>query len=403
MSAKYRVAMVAACPFPCPRGTPVRIQRMSETLSGMGHEVHVITYHLGGQTAGTSLRVHRTPNLWTYRKETPGPAFQKFVVVDPLLVLQLSRVLRRHPVDLIHAHHYEGLLAAAVVARWSGHPVIYDAHTLLESELGHYMPASCRGVAVRIGRWLDTRVPRRADYVISVSGSIRDRLVALGAARADRITVVGNGVEQLRFRAAAGQHPPGTPATLIFAGNLAPYQGIELLLEAFGKIRRRHGSVRLQIVTEDRFEPYEELAKDLHVRAAIDVIKEGFEALPARLADADIALNPRIRCDGIPLKLLNYMSAALPIVSFAGSAHCLEQDHTARLVPDGDTSGFAAAVLDLLENPQVARRLGQNARRHSDEHFSWPLAARKIEAVYQKVLEERRSGVTFTGQRQPTV
>jgi glycosyltransferase involved in cell wall biosynthesis len=284
------------------------------------------------------------------------------------------------------------------VARWSGHPVIYDAHTLLESELGHYLPHSLRGLAAGVGQWMDSRIPRRADHVISVSASIRDRLVALGAARADQITVVGNGVEQAHFHATASGPRSGIAATLIFAGNLAPYQGIELLLEAFGKIRALNPSVRLQIVTEARFEPYEPLARELGVRDGIDVIRAGFEALPARLAGADIALNPRTHCDGIPLKLLNYMSAALPIVSFAGSAHSLEQNRTGRLVPDGDTTAFAAAVLDLLDNPELAQRMGQNARRHS-EYFSWPHAAGQVELVYQRLLEEQRT--ILSGARQP--
>ena len=41
-----RIAIVAACPFPLPRGTPVRILRMAEALADRGHEVHVVTYHL---------------------------------------------------------------------------------------------------------------------------------------------------------------------------------------------------------------------------------------------------------------------------------------------------------------------------------------------------------------------
>jgi glycosyltransferase involved in cell wall biosynthesis len=120
------------------------------------------------------------------------------------------------------------------------------------------------------------------------------------------------------------------------------------------------------------------------------VVRGGYADLPTRLGEADIALNPRTQCHGIPLKLLNYMSAAMPIVSFAGSAHYLEDARTGRVVPDGDIEAFAEAALELIAHPDRARQLGQNARRHSDEHFSWPHAAQRIEAVYQQVLDERR-------------
>jgi glycosyltransferase involved in cell wall biosynthesis len=376
---------------------------MSEALAAAGHEIHVVTYHLRGAGTSTGLIVHRTANLLSYRKESPGPAVQKLGLVDPLLVARLARVVREHRVDLIHAHHYEGLLVARAVARWSGHPVIYDAHTLLESELAHYLPRVLHGAARRVGRLLDTWLPRKADHIISVSAAIRSRLLELGAAHPDRITVVGNGVEQAHFQIAPPKHERSRPATLIFAGNLAPYQGIELLLEAFAKIRARDPGVRLQIVTESRFDSYEAMARELGVRDAIDLVHGGFAILPARLAGADVALNPRTYCDGIPLKLLNYMSAALPIVSFAGSAHYLEHDRTGRLVPDGDTTAFAAAVLDLLDHPTLASRLGQNARRHSDEYFSWPHAAGLVESVYHKVLDRRHRPSTETRTTHATV
>jgi glycosyltransferase involved in cell wall biosynthesis len=403
VSPAYRVAMVAACPFPSPRGTPVRVQRMSEALARAGHDIHVVTYHLGSGEPGNGLRVHRTPSLPTYRKESPGPSLQKLLLVDPLLAVRLARVVREHPVDLIHAHHYEGLIVACTVARWSGHPVIYDAHTLLESELGHYLPTVLQGLASKVGRWLDTLLPRRADHVISVSTSLRDKLLTLGSARPESITVIGNGVERSHFQSAPARQRGGLPAKLIFTGNLAPYQGIELLLRAFARIRARNESVHLEIVTESPFDPYEPLARELGVWGAMDVIPGGFKDLPVRLAQADIALNPRTSCDGVPLKLLNYMSAAMPIVSFAGSAHYLENDRSGRLVPDGDLDAFADAVLDLIDHPELARRLGQNAQQHSDAYFSWPNAVQRVETVYQEVLEKRRKLVPAARALQATM
>ena len=106
------IAMVAACPFLQPRGTPVRIQRIAEGLAARGHRVHVVTYHLGNDGFAGPLVIHRIPRVWTYRKLSPGPSYQKVLVLDPLLALTLRRVLRHHRIDIIHAHHYEGLLAS---------------------------------------------------------------------------------------------------------------------------------------------------------------------------------------------------------------------------------------------------------------------------------------------------
>ena len=360
---------------------------MAEALARRGHELHVVTYHLGTPLdPDVPYQIHRTPRVPTYNKESPGPTPQKFVVMDPLLQRTLARVLREHNIDIIHAHHYEGVLVARAAARRRRTPVVYDAHTLLETELSHYLPGPLRGIASRVGGWLDLTLPRGVAHVISVSAAIRDRLVESGAMPPERVTVVGNGVEQDHFDVAVREHRPGDVERIIFTGNLAPYQGVDLMLAAFRQVQARRGGVRLSIVTASSFEPYEALALELGIRDAIDLVPASFERLPHDLADSAVALNPRTKCDGIPLKLLNYMSAARPIVSFEGSAHGLEHEKTALVVPDGDTEAFAAAVVQLLEQPVMAARLGANARRTSRERHSWDSTAHRVEMVYERVL-----------------
>jgi glycosyltransferase involved in cell wall biosynthesis len=264
--------------------------------------------------------------------------------------------------------------------------VVYDAHTLLETELNHYFPGPLGGIASRVGTWLDVTLPRGVAHAVAISGAIRDRLVESGAMPPERVTVIGNGVEQEHFEVAVRDHRPGGAERIIFTGNLAPYQGIDLMLTAFRQIQARRKGVRLSIVTASSFEPYEALAAELGVRDAIDLAPASFDRLPHDLADSAVALNPRTRCDGIPLKLLNYMSAARPIVSFEGSAHGLEHEKTALVVPDGDTQAFAGAVVQLLEQPVMAARLGANARRTSRERHSWGSTAHRVETVYERVL-----------------
>jgi glycosyltransferase involved in cell wall biosynthesis len=86
--------------------------------------------------------------------------------------------------------------------------------------------------------------------------------------------------------------------------------------------RERFGSspTCLRILTNDSFQDYEILSRSLGIRDRIDVRPVRLEDLPEELSAATVAVNPRIACDGLPQKLLNYMAAGCPIVSFAGSA-----------------------------------------------------------------------------------
>jgi glycosyltransferase involved in cell wall biosynthesis len=379
--------MVAACPLPYPRGTPLRIHGLADTLARRGHEVHVVTYHLGGPDSDVRYHLHRIARVPTYRKLSPGPTLQKLLVLDPLLAIRLRGVLRRLSCDVIHAHHYEGLLAGLAANLGQGLPLVFDAHTLLEAELPFYRPGKLARATRRLGRLLDTRLPPRAHHVIAVTDSLKARLLELGRLGPDDVSVIGNGVEPEIFDVPPAPSSAADPEvmTAIFTGNLAAYQGVDLMVRAFASLVRARPAARLIIVTESSFEPYEALARELGVRDRIDVYHVPFEALPPHLAAADVALNPRVECDGIPYKLLNYMAAGKAIVSFEGSARFLVHEANALVVPNGDIDGFARAVTRLFDAPGLARRLGENARQLVRDTMSWDAAAAKVEAVFARL------------------
>lgn len=384
-----RIAMLAACPFPWPRGTPVRIRRMAEALTRRGHEVHVVTYHLGDRKIPLPFAVHRIRGT-RYARTEPGPSWQKLFQLDPQLIRELGRVLRSLDFAVIHAHHYEGLLTALLARHGRRLPVVFDAHTLLGSELSYYKLGLPAGATAAIGRAFDRHLPPLADHVIAVTDDMRATLVGHGRVDSRHTTVIPNGVEAEHF--APPPRPPQQHAErrVAFAGSLAVYQGIDLLLEAFALIRARLRNVRLQLLTESDFRGFAPLAESLGVGAAIDVSNPDFAALPGYLHRADVLLNPRPACEGIPQKLLNYMAAGRPIVSCAGSAKLLSHGSTGLVVADGDARGFADATLELLANPELGQKLGSNARRLVEQQYTWDRVAAKVERVYEDVLAKRR-------------
>ena len=229
--------------------------------------------------------------------------------------------------DVIHAHHIEGLLVSLPSRLLHNVPVVYDAHTMLESELPSYGPRLSHWLVGAAGGWVDGWLPRTADHVASVTPDIRDSMLGQSHMSPDRVSVVMNGVEAGTFRV---EVPPPADGyvRLIYSGTLAPYQDIDLLLVAFARARRSRKDLKLVFSVSSPFEPYEEHAKRLGIRDAIEVISEGFDELPARLAASSIAVLPRTQCAGIPQKLLNYMAAGKAIVSSAGSAKVIEHERT---------------------------------------------------------------------------
>jgi len=383
-----RIAMVAACPFPLPRGTPIRIHRLAEALARRGHDVHVVAYHLGDALPDPLFRIHRISGRWLglYRKTSPGPSYRKLAVLDPLLARELSRCIESCRMDLVHAHHYEGLIVGRL-ARPKGIPLVYDAHTTLETELPYHSLGLPSKLKRGIGRFLDRRLPPLADHTIAVSEGVRERLTRAGTDPAS-ITVVVNGVEVESFQPRGGaQRSEQGAGTVIFTGNLAPYQRIDLLLQAFSRVRARRPGARLLIVTGSSFEPYARAARELGIEEGVTVRDEPFERVPALLAGADVAVSPRTDGDGVPQKILNYMAAGKAIAAFAGSAGPIDDGRTGICVDGGSADALAGAILRLLEDGALARRLGDAAREEVIRHRSWDAAAARVEEVYARLLD----------------
>lgn len=97
------------------------------------------------------------------------------------------------------------------------------------------------------------------------------------------------------------------------------------------------------------------------------IIPAELARLPSQLTSADVLVNPRTKCPGVPMKLLNYMASGAPIVSFEGSSRYLVDGQSGIVVPNEDVRSFAAGVLGLLADPT---RPNVSAWKHRRSHGS---------------------------------
>src|SRR5277367_3186671 len=100
---QYKVAMVAACPFPANYGSPGAIKEMAETLASLGHEIHVVTYPFGDDLAVNGVKISRC-RAWRKKVRIySGPSVEK-LFLDLFLLIELCRVITRENIQIIHAH-----------------------------------------------------------------------------------------------------------------------------------------------------------------------------------------------------------------------------------------------------------------------------------------------------------
>src|SRR5262249_33664769 len=104
--------------------------------------------------------------------------------------------------------------------------------------------------------------------------------------------------------------------------------------------------------------------------------------MPDLLAAADLLVAPSVRdpdgnLDGLPTVILEAMGAGRPVVAsrLAGIPLAVEHDVTGLLTPPGDPAALAAAVIELLRNPEQRRAFGARAAERSRGELSWERCA----------------------------
>ena len=369
LGGRLPVAMVAACPFPANRGTPIRVQQMGEALVDLGYDVHVVTYHIGTERPLPGMTVHRTRPLRFYQDFSAGPNYAKLLLLDPLLVARLLAVVRKHGIRIIHAHHFEGALCALAVKRLIGSvQVIYDAHTSLKDELLDYsfrVPKVLKKLAADI---LDSGIPRWSDHVVTVSDRLGEFIAHTGVP-SSKITVIPMGVNAGEFPTIPTEEARATlgltdEPTVVYTGNLAPFQGVDHLLRSFTIVTQESKKSRLIIV--GRPTPgYQRMVDKLGIVDRVTFAGERpFDEVRTFLAAADVVVLPRDNCVGFPLKLLNYMAAGKAIVAFeGGSGEVLNHLENGYVVPDGDEAAFARGILNCLSDTGLSATIASGAHR----------------------------------------
>ena len=378
---------------------------MSDTLSDMGHNVHIVTYPFGqGDIRVRTANVHRTGPFRPEANPKVGPSRQKFSLDFQLLRL-LCRVIRRENIDIIHAHNYEAALIG-ILAKWlTRRPLLYNAVNLLGDELAGYNFIRPAWLAHFIAHGLDWFTPIFPNHITAVSPELRDWFLKRGIP-ARKVDMVPAGIEPDLFDHVQPEkfrekyQLNGRPIVM-YTGVLDAYQRIDYLLRAFAIALREKPDALLLVVSplisEASENQHKQLAAKLGISTSIVWISpHPLHDLPSYLALADVCVVPRPECPGHPIKLLNYLLAGKPVISFAGGAKGVRHMHDAFVVPNHDLEALGLGIVTLLNDRALAEKLGANGNATVLAEFDWRQICRKIEGIYDKLLATPQSACRQT-------
>jgi glycosyltransferase involved in cell wall biosynthesis len=306
--------------------------------------------------------------------------------------------------DLCHEHNGLFCVGAALACRRLGIPYIltFSADPLYERALGG---RPLRGLHRLVAGWEARFTYRLADKIICVSEPARRHLAKTWQVDLDKIVVMPNGVDLLRFRPDYDPQPVRAELALSdgpvvgFVGGFQHWHGLDRLVESFAAVLAEYPHAMLLLVGDGRARPAVE-SKIAELGLESSVIITGLvsqERVPEMLAVIDVAVIPYPKLPRelwfSPLKLYEYMAAGKAIVASRSGqiAEVIEDGHNGLLVEAGNVADLTRATLRLLGNPAERARLGRNAHRQASEQHSWATYIERLEQIYLSVRHRTTS------------
>ena len=199
MKRSFKVAVLAACPFPTHQGTQVLVRHLAEAQVRAGHEVELFSYGYGEAAEDTAF-THRPVKVLDAGLRS-GPSLKR-LINDGFLGWSLRKALLKDQFDILHVHNVEGLLIGLAL-RLTGvkTPLVYQAHNTMQDELPTYYSGRLARLSMRIaGGAFDYLLPRKADAQIVFDNAVVQDSCLVFALVAAGLVVVDSGDDRFLWR-----------------------------------------------------------------------------------------------------------------------------------------------------------------------------------------------------------
>jgi len=280
--------------------------------------------------------------------------------------------LRRERFDVLQAYFPDSSYFGVTAAWLAGVP--HRVRT--RNNVGHWLTPLHR----RLGRLLN----RFTTATVANCRAARAALLDAERPAPESVVVLENGVDLRRFLAVPPLSPvSGSSLRVGAVANLRPVKGLDVLLRAAAKVVASHPGVRFCIAGEGEARSHlEREAVELGVADRVEFTGP-VRTIPEFLSRLDIAVLPS-RAEGMSNALLEYMAAGRPVVATAVGAtpELIEDGVQGLLVPPGDVAALASGIARLLDDRELACRLGSDARRRAAERYSRAAMVRRFEEFY---------------------
>lgn len=310
--------------------------------------------------------------------------------------------------DLLHSHYWmSGLAAQSLKAEWN----IPDAHMFHTLELMKQRVArNSKEIEGSYRVKGEKEVMEKADRIVAATLAELAQLQWLYQVDVRKVVVIPPGVDLTHFypipldEAREFIGVPPCDRTLLYVGRIEPLKGIDTLIEAIALMRswgefERYPFCLTVIGGQSEGESgqvSDEMARlhDLRAEHGLEDLVtfaggRSQDTLPYYYSAAEAVVVPS-HYESFGMVALEAMACGTPVVAshVGGLAFLVQDGQTGYTVPTGEPEALASRLLAIIKDPQLRRRLGQQAAAFARD-YSWQIIAERIVSLYDQMLAER--------------
>lgn len=384
--------MIAPEPFLESRGTPLSVFHRCKVLGEQGHEIDLVTYHVGSDPELRNTTLKRIPNLPFINNLPIGPSLVKIFLDVFVLLTALYLILgNRTQYDVVHAHE-EAALMGVLLSRVTGLSFVYDMHSSMPQQLENFDFTSSLIVS-RLFEWIERLCVRKADMIIVICQHLKRTVTQIDpAANVHLIENTPLAAEEDEDVPTAAkvrrQFEIGDRPTVVYTGTFEEYQGIDMVVKSAATVSERVDEFQYVLVGGEpqQIEAMQQLAREVGVEEFIQFTgRRPLKEMPAFREIANVLISPRVSGTNTPLKIYSYLKSGTPIVATDLYSHTQVLSSGVAELVEPTPNAFGEGIARLLEDPDRGRRLAENASRLAETEYSQDVFESKHQTAYRSV------------------
>jgi glycosyltransferase involved in cell wall biosynthesis len=373
------VCIVFSTPFPPNEGIGNYVYNMSKKFIEKGHKITIITrgsWNKSQREVIDGINVIKAPYL---------PIYPFYIHLHGVFVNKIFKSIESQ-IDVVHIHTPLSPLVKTSL------PIITIVHTPMLIDYNYVNITSIHSLLSKISARfvsypLELKLLQASDVVTTVSRSIAQELKEYHF-DPDEVVVIGNGVDEKFFVPA--QNTIDDDKYIMYAGHIDREKGLFDLVDCGEYICNQRSDI--SFILAGRGRDLDKLKKKVRKLGLQDKFiflgQVGKDQLVQLYQNATLFAFPSYH-EGLPTVLLEAMSCGLPVIAtdVRGNRDLISSGKNGILVPSRSPKEIADAILRLLDDEKMRRKLGKNARETIEEQYTWDEISNRMVKCYESLVK----------------